>query len=216
VLVTRRALLILGLVALAAAWSGPLAQLARQAFWAHMTMHMAVVAVAAPLITLGIMGRRFDPVRKAPQFFVPVPASVVELVVVWAWHAPALHHAARHSAAGLIAEQGMFFLSGLLVWLSAFGGGQKILGRGRQRSAAGVIGLLLTSMHMTLLGALLALTPRPLYAHAEGFKGLTPLDDQHLGGAIMLLVGGVAYLAGGLWLTAGLLGGAARTAGEKA
>jgi putative membrane protein len=34
---------------------------------------------------------------------------------------------------------------------------------------------------------------------------LPPLDDQHLGGAIMLLVGGVAYLAGGVWLTAGLL-----------
>jgi cytochrome c oxidase assembly factor CtaG len=49
-------------------------------------------------------------------------------------------------------------------------------------------------MHMTLLGALLALTPRPLYHHAEGLTGLTPLDDQ--------------YLLGGLWLTAGLLRGA--------
>ena len=34
---------------------------------------------------------------------------------------------------------------------------------------------------------------------------IAALADQHLGGAIMLLVGGVAYLAGGLWLTAGLL-----------
>ena len=55
-----------------------------------------------------------------------------------------------------------------------------------------------------MLGALLALTPRPLYAHAAG-SGLTPLADQQLGGAIMLLVGGVSYLSGGLWLTAGLL-----------
>ena len=73
------------------------------------------------------------------------------------------------------------------------------------RRAAGVVGLLLTSMHMTLLGALLALAPRPLYAHADGFAGLTPLEDQHLGGAIMLLVGGVSYLLGGLWLMVGLL-----------
>jgi putative membrane protein len=35
--------------------------------------------------------------------------------------------------------------------------------------------------------------------------GLTALEDQHLGGAIMLLVGGVSYLLGGLWLTMGLL-----------
>jgi putative membrane protein len=71
--------------------------------------------------------------------------------------------------------------------------------------AAGVVGLLLTSMHMTLLGALLALPPRPLYQHPGGFAGFTPLQDQHLGGAIMLLGGGVSYLLGGLGLTAALL-----------
>jgi putative membrane protein len=200
----RRALLIGGLLTLAAAWLGPLPQLAPRAFAAHMTMHMGVVAVAAPLLAMGVAGGRLDPVRKAPRLFAPIPASVLELVVVWAWHAPALHHAARHGAVGLAAEQGMFLLAGLFVWLSAFGGAAR---RGGNRTAAGVVGLLLTSMHMTLLGALLALTPRPLYHHVEGFIGLTPLDDQHLGGAIMLLVGGIAYLTGGLWLTVGLLRG---------
>ena len=58
-------------------------------------------------------------------------------------------------------------------------------------------------MHMTLLGALLALAPRRLYVHADGFAGLTPLADQDLGGAIMLLMGGVSYLLGGLGLMAG-------------
>jgi putative membrane protein len=200
----RCALLIGGLLTLAAAWLGPLPQLAPRAFAAHMTMHMGVVAVAAPLLAMGVAGGRLDPVRKAPRLFAPIPASVLELVVVWAWHAPALHHAARHGAVGLAAEQGMFLLTGLFVWLSAFGGAAR---RGGNRTAAGVVGLLLTSMHMTLLGALLALTPRPLYHHVEGFIGLTPLDDQHLGGAIMLLVGGIAYLTGGLWLTVGLLRG---------
>ena len=208
----RRVWLVLGLLALAAAWLGPLPQLARSAFFAHMTMHMGVVAVAAPLLALGAAGGRLDPVRKAPKLFAPVPASILELVVVWAWHAPALHHAARHSAAVLVVEQGMFLLSGLFVWLSAFGGDSS---RGRSRRAAGVVGLLLTSMHMTLLGALLALSPRPLYAHAEGFGSLTPVEDQHLGGAIMLLVGGVSYLAGGLWLMVGLLRGAALKVREE-
>ena len=40
------------------------------------------------------------------------------------------------------------------------------------------VGLLLTAMHMTLLGALLALTPRPLYEHAGGLPQLTPLEDR--------------------------------------
>jgi putative membrane protein len=208
----RRTLLIPGLLILAAAWLGPLPQLAGRAFFAHMTMHMCVVAVAAPLIALGVAGGRFDPVRRAPTLFAPVPASILELVVVWAWHAPALHHAARHGAAWLVAEQMTFLLSGLLVWLSAFGGDEP---RARPRRAAGVVGLLLTSMHMTLLGALLALSPRPLYAHAEGFNSLTLVEDQHLGGAIMLLVGGISYLAGGLWLMVGLLRGAALKVGEE-
>jgi putative membrane protein len=207
----RRVLLILGMLTLAAVWLTALPQLARRAFFAHMTMHMGVVAVAAPLLALGLAGGRFDPVRKAQWVFAPVQISVLELFVVWGWHAPALHHAARHHAVWLAVEQGMFLASGLLLWLSAFGGDKR---RDSSRRAAGVVGLLLTSMHMTLLGALLALTPRSLYHHVGGVYWLTPIEDQHLGGAIMLLVGGIAYLAGGLWLTVGLVRGAATT-GEK-
>lgn len=195
----RRASLLLGLLALAALWLGPLPELARHSFSAHMTLHMGVVALAAPLLALGLAGGGLDPVRRVPRLFPPVPLSVVELAVVWAWHAPALHHAARHRADALLVEQGTFLLAGLLVWLSAFGGAPE---QREGRAAAGVVALLLTSMHMTLLGALLALAPRPLYAH-EG--GLTSLGDQHLGGAIMLIAGGIAYLLGGLWLTGALL-----------
>jgi putative membrane protein len=59
---------------------------------------------------------------------------------------------------------------------------------------------------MTLLGALLALAPRALFVHAAaGPAAGSALDEQHLGGAIMLLVGGASYLVGGLWLSARLL-----------
>lgn len=209
----RRVSLILGLVVLGVLWLGPLPRLATQAFFAHMTMHMGVVALSAPLIALGIAGRRFDLTRKAPRLFAPVPASIAELLVVWAWHAPALHYAARHHPVALIVEQGMFLLTGLFMWLSAFGGSD-LDNRGRR--GAGVIGLLLTSMHMTLLGALLALTPRPLYGHADKIGGLSAIDDQHLGGAIMLIAGGVSYLAGGLFLMAGLMRHSAVEPGERA
>tara|TARA_R110001592_G_scaffold159467_2_gene390873 strand:- start:30030 stop:30725 length:696 start_codon:yes stop_codon:yes gene_type:complete len=195
-------LLLLGLLSLAVAWSGPLPELAHHAFFAHMTIHMLVVAVAAPLLSLAIAGSRFDPVIKYPVFFAPIPASVAELIIVWAWHAPGLHHLARMTSWGLVAEQGSFLLAGIAVWISAFGGTSP---RSRSRSAAGVIGLLLTSMHMTLLGALLALAPRSVYAHHQGFSTMSALQDQHLGGAIMLVVGGIVYLSGGLWLTVDLL-----------
>ncbi|CAN5865183.1 cytochrome c oxidase assembly protein [soil metagenome] len=198
---TRRLLLITGLVVLAAAWLGPLPSLAPHYFSAHMTMHMAVVAIAAPLIALGVAGTRMDLTHRYPALFSPIPASLVELLIVWGWHAPALHHAARTSTSGLFTEQAMFLLSGLLVWLAAFGSEAR---RSGSRAGAGVVALLLTSMHMTLLGALLGLAPRALYGHgAPG--GPSPLDEQHLGGAIMLGVGGVSYLVGGLWLSVRLV-----------
>lgn len=199
----RRLALVAGALVLAGAWLGPLPGMARQAFAAHMAMHVAVVAVAAPLLALGLAGGRLDPARRWPALLAPVPVSVLELVVVWAWHAPGLHHAARQGGAALVGEQGSFLVTGFLVWAAAFGGGAA--GR-EERRAAGVVGLLLTAMHMTLLGALLALAPRPLYGHGGGAPwGLSPLDDQHLGGALMLAGGGSVYLAGGLALAAGLL-----------
>jgi putative membrane protein len=204
-----------GVCVLAWLWLGPLAGHAPGSFSAHMAMHMGNVAVAAPLLAFGLAGGRWDPVRHLPGLFSPVPASLIELVVVWTWHAPAPHHFARHSAIGMAIEQATFLAGALLLWLSAFGGA---VHRRRQRRGAGVLALLLTSMHMTLLGALLALAPRPLYEHLHlggaGFT-LTPLEDQHLGGAIMLVAGGVAYLAGGLGLTVGLLGQSRRAASAE-
>lgn len=194
--------LLFGTLILAGLWFGPLPEWARESFSAHMALHMGIVAVAAPFLSIGLAGRRLDPVRRWPSLFPPIPVSVIELIVVWAWHMPGLHHAARHSISGFAVEQGAFLLCGLLVWLSAFGGDRE----GREgRIGTGIAALLLTSMHMTLLGALLALTPRPLYLHHGQAGGAAALADQHLGGAIMLLIGGVSYMAGGLWLTSVLL-----------
>ena len=207
----RTAALAIGVATLGLVWLGPLPRLAIHQFSAHLLMHMGVVAVAAPLIALAVAGGPHDPARRWPALFSAIPASMLELAVVWTWHAPALHLAARGSVAGLVAEQSLFLFSGLLVWLSAFGGETE---RAGSRAGAGVVALLLTSMHMTLLGALIALAPRPLYVHADAVRaGLQALQEQHLGGAIMLVVGGVSYLAGGLWLSAALLRG--RSAVER-
>lgn len=183
----------MGLFFLLLAWAGPLPHLAGHAFYGHMIMHMLVVAIAAPLLALGLVPET-DYSGRFPLLFAPIPAAVVELVVVWAWHAPALHYFARHTLPGFLLEQGMFLLAGVWVWFSSF-----------SNRGAGVIGLLLTSMHMTFLGALLGLSPRSLYLHHQGFESFSALEDQHLGGAIMLIVGGVSYLSGGLWLTLKIL-----------
>ena len=206
------------LAALVVVWLTPLPASLPGPFSAHMAVHMSVVALAAPLLALAIAGTALDPLRRLPAPLLAVPASLIELVIVWGWHAPALHQLARENTAGFAAEQATFLAGALLVWLCACatepetlaaqsaGGGaygsDDAYESGASRGA-GVLALLLTSMHMTLLGALLALAPRPLYHHGAA----AALADQHLGGALMLSIGGVVYLAGGLWLASRLLNG---------
>lgn len=202
-----------GLATLGVVWLLPLDDVLPGPFAAHMTMHMGVVAVAAPLLALGVAGSRFDPVRRWPRLFPAIPLSVAELIAVWAFHAPALHHFARTTRTGLAIEQGTFLGCGLLLWLASCGGRA-----GGGRTAAGVVALLLTSMHMTLLGALLALSPRPLYGAGDvtcfGIV-LEAGQDQQLGGVVMLAVGAIVYLAGGLSLVSGLLGGAGQESSPR-
>lgn len=190
---TRPLLLTAALALLAGLWWGPLPAMTATSFSAHMLLHMALVAVVAPLAALALVDGHFDPARRWPRAFNPVAASVFELLVVWGWHAPAFHTAARADAGIFALEQVSFLVAGLWLWIAACGGSRS----GHDRRAwAGMTTLLFTSIHMTLLGALFALAPRAMYAH-HGAEGLA---DLHLGGSLMLLVGGASYLAGGLWL----------------
>ncbi len=197
----KRACILSGLGLLFGLWALLLPLSDRTSFTIHMIVHMGVVAGAAPLIAIGLSGTRLDIPARWP-WFSPVVASVFELVAVWIWHIPALRELSARSGAIATIEQLTFLVAGLVLWLSCLGG----LEAGRDgRRMAGAFGLLFTSMHMTLLGALLALSPRPLYGSSEvtcfGVT-LSPIFDQQAGGVIMLLVGAAVYLAGGVSLLA--------------
>lgn len=166
-------------------------------FTRHMVAHMTLVAMVAPLLAALIAQSRFDPVQRRPQLFSPITASLIEFVVIWAWHAPAWHVAARHDGAVFALEQASFLGASTYLWLAILGGGRA---SSAMRAATGVIALALTFAHMTMLGAVLALTPRVLYSHASG-----TLADQQLGGAVMIATGTAAYLGAALWLSRSLL-----------
>ncbi|MBY5592624.1 cytochrome c oxidase assembly protein [Rhizobium leguminosarum] len=169
---------------------------------AHMIVHMTTVAIAAPLLAIAVSGRRLDPAVHLP-WFGPLLASVAELIVVWLWHLPALRRLAETRLDAMLLEQASFLLAGILLWTTCFRRHEE----GAQR-LAGIIGLLFTSIHMTLLGVLLTLAPRPLYGIGDvtclGFV-LGRDTDQQLGGVVMLLVGAAAYMLGALILLADVL-----------
>ena len=158
----------------------------------HMLGHMLAVAVAAPLLAWrGDAGS-----ARAGGHGAPLLVAAIELVVVWGWHLPAARAAADGAVAVALLEQAMFLGCGFALWRSALA-----------RPASGVAALLLTSMHMTLLGVLIGLATRPLYAAMAMHPafGLDALADQQLGGVVMLVIGGASYCLGGLWMLAGLL-----------
>ncbi len=188
-----------GLAVLVFAWAGPLPQLVGQSFAAHMWLHMMVVGIAVPLIAAALAPR----LSMTSRLAWPIVVSILDFVVVWGWHAPLLHHASRSDPLVLALEQFSFFAVSLLVWLVALAGADR-----GNAALGGAMALFFTSMHMTLLGALLGLAPRPLYAghhSGDGWLGLGAMADQQLGGVIMLAVGGVVYLMGGLVLMARVL-----------
>lgn len=162
------------------------------AFALHMIVHMAIVAMAAPLIAMGIRGTSLD-LSTRLTWITPLTASLIELVTVIFWHMPQIRLVADQSPIVTLLEQIAFLAAGLLLWLSCLSA----------PPLAGVGGLLFTSMHMTLIGVLLALAPRPLYGVGDVTCLGLPLSasaDQQVGGVAMLLVGAVSYLVGGIAL----------------
>lgn len=166
-------------------------------FTRHMVAHMTLVAVVAPLVAVMLVRTGIDPVQWRPRWFSAITASLIEFVVIWMWHLPALHIAARNDSGVLVLEQVSFFGASIYLWLSILGGDRAA---SPMRAGIGVIALVLTFAHMTMLGAVLALTSRELYAHEPG-----ALADQQLGGAVMIASGAVAYLGAALWLSRSLL-----------
>ena len=171
---------------LALAWIGPLRAWSGTYFTGHMALHVTLVAVVAPLLSVWLAERL--PARGRPVLVAPLLAAAFEFVVMWGWHLPPAHEWARAGAMGFVLEQGSFLLAGLWVWIASLAPGAGF---------AGSLALLGTSMHVTLLGAIVTLPVRPIYETCGG-PDLSPLADQTLGGTLMLAVATPVYLAGGL------------------
>ena len=156
-------------------------------FAAHMTAHMLVVAVAAPLLALGCPAR--DSIRCVrASWLVAADPGVARRAGRRVGLACARAASRRApSARRLRRRAGVLPARRPVVcgWpCSAAAASDRLA-----RAGAGIVALLLTFAHMTLLGALLSLTPRPLYGHGDPLDRPMALADQQLGGTIMLVVG---------------------------
>ena len=196
---------------LAAAWLGPLPALAAERFAAQAALHVMLAAAAAPWLAAAVAGSQVDPVRRWPHGFSPLGLSLLQAGVVWIWHAPAAQLAVRAEPGLLWLQQVTLLLAAVLLWVSVLGGDRTTR---YERVGAGVIALLMTSVHMTLLGGSLLIGTSPYF----GAEIASSLDDRRLGALLILAGAVVIYTIAGALLLAWLLkpGAAARDAAPRA
>lgn len=212
----------LGWVTLVVALVSPLHPWGAVLFSAHMTQHELLMLVAAPLLVLGRPIIPFLwalPRRTARRLAAwanstgwqrlwktttaPFAAWLIHAVVLWTWHLPFLFDATRDSELVHALQHASFLLSALLFWWAILHGRRRAIGFG-----VAVLYMFTTALHSGLLGALLTFTRTlwyPIYANTTQPWGLTPLQDQQLGGLIMWIPAGLVYIIAALALFAGWL-----------
>jgi putative membrane protein len=202
----RRAAFHAGLMVLALALVSPLCNLTVALFSARVAQHMLIALVAAPLLVIGLPERayallarrahsRWDATTASPAF--ALAGAVAFALALWLWHAPYFYDLTLQSHAAYWAMHLSFIAAASLLWRS-------LLDR-RPEEGLIALGIALFSMvQMGLLGALLTFAPTSWYlAHrlTTAAWGFTALEDQQLGGLIMWVPGGGAFLLAALVIT---------------
>jgi len=204
-----------GWAVLALSLTSPLHHGGEQSFTLHMIEHELIMLLATLLLAASHAGGVLAwglpaPLRrslaanwKAPLASVwrkltePVTATIVQAVVLWAWHAPALFDRALDNEAWHAAQHLSFVAASLLFWVAMLDPR-----RGGYLLSAAL--LFLTSLVEGALGALMSLSQSPWYSAyaAMGVSGigLDPTTDQQLAGLIMWIPGGVVHGAAALAL----------------
>jgi putative membrane protein len=212
-----------GLAAVFVALVSPVDALGDALFSMHMTQHLLLIMVAAPLIVLGDpvtvtlwafplrWRRRIGLAFSRPRWLrrawgaltlAPI-AWAIHVVTLWLWHAPVFYEMALQSEAVHEFEHATFFVTALLFWWLLFAP------HGRRLSIGAKVAYLFAAMLQgTILGAVITFARHPWYWSYFGTTkawGLTPLEDQQLAGLIMWIPAGLVYLAALLPLLAGAL-----------
>lgn len=213
-----------GWLTLSGALVSPLHWLGEHLFTFHMIEHEILMAVSAPLLVLSRpIGTLLWSLPRRSRVSVgrwlrrPTVsllwhwlssgrnATLIHGLAIWAWHAPVLFDAAVGNVVLHRLQHLSFLVTAILFWWSVL-----------CRSNAGVAAwhLFITMLHTSVLGALMALAPRVLYAAqtaAAAEWGLTPLEDQQLAGIIMWVPAGTIYAGAALALTTLWIRHASRT-----
>lgn len=170
-----------------------LAPVADMLFAAHMTQHLLLIAIAAPLLVLGGAEIRLPPLAGWGLF--------VAVFLFWHWPA-AFQWAARHP----ITE--MLELTTILAAAVAFWSG--VLGSGALNDGARALLAMTAAVLTDLPGVVMLFAPTAFCAmpreNAALFH-LTPLQDQQIAGLLMWVPANLVFFGAATWLFARWING---------
>ena len=188
-----------GWAVLSAALISPLCPLSVSLFAARVAQHMILVLIAAPLIIVGrpgiaiarLLGYRRRKITQGGGFTAGLSTTALFAALLWFWHSPGPYAATFTSDIFYWSMHISMIGSALWLW-------HVLLDPRRSHAVPSLLAGLITSTQMSLLGAVITFAPHPLYSPhlltTLGW-GLTQLQDQQLGGAIMWIPSGVIFLA---------------------
>jgi putative membrane protein len=163
----------------------PLCALASALFSIRVSHHVLLVGVISPFLVFAFE----RPPAIAPA--IAVLSALLHAVVFWAWHFPPVYEAALSTDFNYWFMQTIMTGSAAWVWYAVRASPVPVT----------IAVLLFTTLQMGLLGALLTFAPEPVFAphlFTTEAWGLSSLEDQQLGGAIMWIVGSGIYLVAAL------------------
>jgi len=198
-----------GLAVLAVALLSPIGTYDGTLFSVHMAQHLLLTMVAAPLLVLGTpvslvvraVGRPghravMRVLHSGPVALLthPLLAWVGFAAVMWGSHFSGLYEAALESEPVHVAEHLLYLVAAVLFWWPVIGLEPS---RWRMPHPLRVGYLFLQGPVNTFLALAIYSSGRVLYPHYAGGRawGPSPLDDQHMGGAIMWVAGDLLFLA---------------------
>jgi putative membrane protein len=209
-----------GMFSLWAALASPMDVFNGWLLTAHMLQHMVLMMLAPPLILLGapvIPLVRGLPVFAAREFagpFLnwrpaqrlgrlltkPVFALVLMGVVMLGWHVPALYELAVRSPAWHQVEHACFFGTALIFWWPVI---EPWPSHAQWPRWAMVPYLLIADLLNTILSAALVFADHvlyPSYLDAPQVFGMNPHQDQAAAGALMWVIGSMAFIIPAVWV----------------
>jgi len=159
----------------------------------HMVEHLLLSDVAALLIVLGLTGpvlapilriRVFDRLRVLSHPAVAFPLWTIDLYV---WHAPALYQAALRNPGVHALEHAMFLALGINMWMCLVGPLPTPSWFGNLARLFYIVAVRLTG---TVLGNIFLWSGTvfyPFYTHGDAINHISPLADQNIAGAVMMV-----------------------------